>query len=102
MSKLFVRISVLSIISFAGLYLIASQGSTETTISSKTQSAPKAEPIKWVEDRVASMTLEEKIGQFFMVAAYSGKPESHRLHLDSLISKYHIGGLIFFQGDRDN
>jgi beta-glucosidase-like glycosyl hydrolase/CubicO group peptidase (beta-lactamase class C family) len=33
-----------------------------------------------------------------MVAAYSNKDEKHLAHLDSLVSKYHIGGLIFFQG----
>ena len=33
-----------------------------------------------------------------MVAAYSNKNEAHNKSIDDLISKYKIGGLIFFQG----
>lgn len=44
------------------------------------------------------MTFEEKVGQLFMVAAYSNKKEDHAQDLDKLIAKYKIGGLIFFQG----
>lgn len=44
------------------------------------------------------MTIDEKIGQLFMVAAYSNKGEAHVKSVEDLISKYHIGGLIFFQG----
>lgn len=44
------------------------------------------------------MTFEEKVGQLFMVAAYSNKKEDHVQDLDKLIAKHKIGGLIFFQG----
>jgi beta-glucosidase-like glycosyl hydrolase len=44
------------------------------------------------------MSQEEKIGQLFMVAAYSNKDEQHIKNLSLLIENYHIGGLIFFQG----
>lgn len=70
---------------------------------------PKIKPVKievidnaWVNETIAKMTLREKIGQFFMIAAYSGKDESHFAEIDSLVNEYKIGGLIFFQGDRDN
>lgn len=53
---------------------------------------------KWVDSVYNSMKLEEKIGQLFMVAAYSNKDESHVKNLSLLIEQYHIGGLIFFQG----
>lgn len=56
----------------------------------------------WVNETLEKMTLREKIGQFFMVAAYSNKGESHFAKIDSLVSKHKIGGLIFFQGERDN
>lgn len=62
---------------------------------------PEAE-IPWVEQQLASMTLREKIGQFFMVAAYSGKDESHFRNIDSLVVRDRVGGLIFFQGNREN
>lgn len=56
----------------------------------------------WVDQTLQGMTLREKIGQFFMVAVYPKQGEAHFQHLDSLISKYNIGGVIMFQGDRDN
>lgn len=52
----------------------------------------------WVDSVLASMSIEEKIGQLFMVAAYSNKDERHFSKIDKLIKEQHIGGLIFFQG----
>lgn len=52
----------------------------------------------WADSVVKSMTLEEKIGQLFMVAAYSNRDQAHQDELDELIDQYNIGGLIFFQG----
>ena len=52
----------------------------------------------WVDSLLASMTLEEKIGQLFMVAAFSNRNEADYRKLEGQIEKYHIGGIIFFQG----
>jgi len=53
---------------------------------------------KWVDSILNKMTVGEKIGQLFMVQAYSNKDEEHTLFINSLIENYHIGGLIFMQG----
>ncbi len=53
---------------------------------------------KWVDSIYNKMSLEEKIGQLFMVAAYSNKDSIHVNMIDKLITENHIGGLIFFQG----
>lgn len=53
--------------------------------------------IKWVNDMMANMTVDQKIGQLFMIAAYSNKDEKHEKEITYLIEKYHIGALIFFQ-----
>mgnify|MGYP001813170450 CR=1 FL=1 len=45
---------------------------------------------------VKSLTLKEKVGQFFMPAAFINDSEEEILKLEELISKYHIGGLCFF------
>ena len=47
---------------------------------------------------MSSLTLEQRIAQLFMVAAYSNKGVSHQQEIENLISKYHIGGLMFMQG----
>lgn len=53
---------------------------------------------KWVDSVMASLTIREKIGQLFMVAAYSNKNEAHQQDIETLIKNYNIGGLIFMQG----
>ena len=53
---------------------------------------------KWVDSLLNTMTIDEKIGQLFMVQAYSNSDEKHSEVIDSLIEKYNIGGLIFMQG----
>ena len=52
----------------------------------------------WVDSVFSSLSLNEKIGQLFMVAAYSGGNEQHYQVIDQLVKKHHIGGLIFMQG----
>ena len=52
----------------------------------------------WVDSTVSQMTLEEKIGQLFMVAAYSNKSENHVNQITKLIEEHKIGGLMFMQG----
>lgn len=53
---------------------------------------------KWVDSIYNQLSFEEKVGQLFMVAAYSNKEESHNKIIDELVEKYKVGGLIFFQG----
>lgn len=53
---------------------------------------------KWVDSVYTQLSQEERIGQLFMIAAYSNKSEAHAASIDSLVSKYNVGGLIFFQG----
>lgn len=53
---------------------------------------------KWVDSIYNSLTFEERVGQLFMVAAYSNKDANHVAGVDKLITDYKIGGLIFFQG----
>lgn len=52
----------------------------------------------WVDSILKSMKLDEKIGQLFMVAAYSNKDEESYKTIDKYINNYKVGGLIFFQG----
>ena len=53
---------------------------------------------QWVDSTYAAMTVDEKIGQLFMVATYTNKSESHLNEIEKLVTDYKIGGLIFFQG----
>ena len=58
----------------------------------------KIQPEKiWVDSVYNAMNFDEKLGQLFMVAAYSNKNEAHAQDLEKLITQYKIGGLIFFK-----
>lgn len=47
------------------------------------------EDMKWVEDTIASMTVEEKIGQLFVNMVTSRKPED----LKNAVKNYHVGAI---------
>ena len=49
----------------------------------------------WADSTLNTMSLDEKIGQLIMVAAYSNKDSVYENHLEATIEKYHIGGIIF-------
>jgi len=53
---------------------------------------------RWVDSILKTMTVDQKVGQLFMINAYSNRDAKHALYIDRLIKKYKIGGLIFFQG----
>ncbi|MGM0497507.1 MAG: glycoside hydrolase family 3 N-terminal domain-containing protein, partial [Bacteroidota bacterium] len=53
----------------------------------------------WVDSVYNTLSLQERIGQLFMVSAYSDKGQEHHQELLELIKDYNIGGLIFFQGN---
>ena len=46
------------------------------------------EDIQWVEDTIASMTMEEKVGQLFINLTLQRDPAT----LEKLCKEYHIGG----------
>ena len=54
--------------------------------------------IKWVDSVYGALTEDERIGQLFMVAAYSGGKNYNEDTVTKLINAHQIGGLIFMQG----
>lgn len=52
----------------------------------------------WVSQKMASLTLREKIAQFLMIRVYSNKDVVYQKQIDDLIKKWQIGGVCFFQG----
>ncbi|MFC5269376.1 glycoside hydrolase family 3 N-terminal domain-containing protein [Adhaeribacter terreus] len=52
----------------------------------------------WVDSVFMSLTPDQRLGQLFMVAAYSNKDENHYKKIDQLARDYNIGGLMFLQG----
>ncbi len=52
----------------------------------------------WVDSVFNSLSAEERIGQLFMLAAYTTRDTAFENRLSFLIDKYRIGGLVFFAG----
>jgi beta-glucosidase-like glycosyl hydrolase/CubicO group peptidase (beta-lactamase class C family) len=54
---------------------------------------------KWVDSVYQTLDLDEKIGQLFMLRAYSKNDANETAKILSIIQKHKIGGLCFFQGN---
>lgn len=72
------------------------QGNASLVTLDETSDAGQAE--KWADSIIASQSLEDRLGQLFMVAAYSNRDQQHADDILQLIEEEKIGGLIFFQG----
>ena len=99
---------------FAGfiVFMIGCAGSKNKTVTAvpvvKTENIPAVVTYndgydsevqkKWVDSVYNQLTFDEKIGQLFMIAAYSNKDSAHIKSIDKLITENKVGGLIFFQG----
>jgi beta-N-acetylhexosaminidase len=53
----------------------------------------------WVDSIYNSLSIEQRIGQLFMVAAYSGTEKFNQPLIEKLIKENQIGGVIFMQGN---
>lgn len=56
---------------------------------------------QWALEKLESLTLEEKIAQSFMVEMTPRKGEAHLKIIDSLVRVHKIGGIITFQGTKE-
>ncbi len=62
------------------------------------QDVPMSAKEKWVDSVYNQLTEDERIGQLFMVAAYSGGKNQNGSAITKLLQNNQIGGLIFMQG----
>jgi len=53
---------------------------------------------RWVDSVFNSLTPDQRLGQLFMVAAYSNRDLKHVKEIKDLVVNYNIGGLIWMQG----
>ena len=53
----------------------------------------------WVDSIMDKLTLDERIAQMIMVYAYSNQGPAHEKAVIRQISRYEVGGILFFQGE---
>jgi beta-N-acetylhexosaminidase len=54
--------------------------------------------IVWARQVLDTLTLDEKLGQLFMIPVYSNKGEDHVMKILKLVMEEKVGGIIFMQG----
>jgi beta-N-acetylhexosaminidase len=52
----------------------------------------------WADSVLSTLSVDERIAQLMMVAAYSNKDAKHETEIEQMVRDRNIGGLIFFQG----
>ncbi|NQX77697.1 glycoside hydrolase family 3 N-terminal domain-containing protein [Gilvibacter sp.] len=80
------------------LGLIASVTSAQQIDPLLQTSGDQLAQIAWVDSIYNSMSLQEKVGQLFMVDVFSQDPKSKTDKVKELIRNYHLGGVIFSKG----
>lgn len=77
------------------VFLLSIQVFSQSSVFKPLQTSDSLLQKHWVDSLYNQMSLEEKIGQLFMVDVFSRDP---RGDIKTLIEKYHIGGIIFSKG----
>ncbi len=57
-----------------------------------------SDTLRWVDSVMSSLNDTQRIGQLFMLAAWSNGDSFKNANLSAIIQQYNIGGLIFMQG----
>ena len=80
------------------LFLLWSSLSIAQTIEDPLATKDFEAQQKWVDSVYAQMSQDEKIGQLFMVMAFSEQREAHFKQIKTQVEEYHLGGIIFSLG----
>ncbi|MGW8316611.1 MAG: glycoside hydrolase family 3 protein, partial [Bacteroidales bacterium] len=94
-------------IAFLSLLLLIINGSHEGQFRASGRFRPAfrelppylQEDTRWADSITASLSLEEQIAQMIMIWAYSNQGPDHERAVLRQISKYKVGGILFFQGE---
>lgn len=71
-------------------------------VKKSVKQAKKMTEEAWVNEQLSKLSTDEKIAQSFMIACWSNKGKAHLDEIGAKIVKHKIGGIIFFQGEKDN
>ena len=85
------KIILLLLLTLIGSNIVAQRLDPLRTIDFEAQNV-------WVDSIMNTMSIDEKIGQLYMVQAYSNLDQKHEDFITEMISKYHVGNLVFMQG----
>ena len=89
--------------SFIGSHSLYAQNPNDSLSKSKDSLFLPADTViisqdDWVDSLMKNMSMDEKIGQLFMIRAHSNKSNAYHEKVRQQIKDYKVGGLCFFQG----
>lgn len=68
-------------------------------VSTRTKTeVSEGDAIIWARQVLDTLTLDEKLGQLFMIPAYSNKDEAHVVKILKMVMEEKVGGIILMQG----
>ena len=85
----FVILAALAILSFTNSYSMKPQNMIHVSQDSR----------QWAAEQIKEMTIDEKIGQLFMLAIWSEWSDDRMSEIYAEAEKYRIGGACFFAGE---
>lgn len=83
---------------FIAIFVLFLPPEITAQVSNPLQSKDFKAQSAWVERVYSNMSLQEKIGQLFMVDIYSNGSEADKNKVRALIKEHNIGGVIFSKG----
>ncbi|WP_209329638.1 glycoside hydrolase family 3 N-terminal domain-containing protein [Lunatimonas salinarum] len=92
------KVCVAVVILFCWIQVVSAIGERKVDPRDPLLSKDDQRQAEWVDSVFNSLSFEDRLGQLFMVAAYSNKDQRHKDELTRLIQEQKLGGLIFFQG----
>jgi beta-N-acetylhexosaminidase len=92
-------------VEFRFLFLGLLLGVTGLLLGSSEPRKPLPDPLgaspaetQWVDSVFNALTPDQRLGQLFMVAAYSNREKAHADRIERLVRNQGIGGVMFLQG----
>ena len=83
---------------FLLLSLLISEVNAQKSLDPLLVTDEELEQSIWVDSIYSSMTLKEKVGQLFVIQAFSNKNKNHKDNIINIIRNNNIGGIIFSKG----
>ena len=78
---------------------VLSLGTAQSGVEEYRQAPPFLEgETPWADSVFSTLSLDDRIAQLMMVAAYSDKDAKHEKGVEDLVREKNIGGIIFFKG----
>ncbi len=99
LNKLLVIFAIIGVTGFFMQFTLDTGEYNESELSAARQRPPfLTNSTTWTDSVMEQLSLQEKIGQMLMVAAYPNEGEEDKRRVTDLIKKHNVGGIIFFQG----